>query len=363
MTTQLEVTDRSTETGVPPEVEAFMGKVAVDQAAAYHAVLAYLGDRLGLWQALASVESATSAELADRCGLAERYLREWLSGQAATGYVTYDAATERFSLPAAHAQVLADEESSFAMAATYEVIAAVWASSDRLAHAYATGEGVGWHEHDPRLFTGVERFFRTAYRNSLLTEWLPAIDGLVDRLETGIRVVDVGCGLGTSTIIMAESFPASAFVGVDYHEESVRRARAAAEAAGVTDRVEFLVADAASYDGSYDLAIFFDSLHDMGDPVGAIAHACSLLAPGGRLLAVEPYAEDGLGANLDNPVAAVFYAASSCLCVPHSISQGGSALGAQAGPTRLIETFEAGGCRSVRLAAATPYNLFIEGTV
>jgi SAM-dependent methyltransferase len=363
MTTQLDAPAEATDSGVPPEVEAFMSRVAADQTAAYHAVLAYLGDRLGLWRALAAVETATSSELAARSGVEERYLREWLSGQAAAGYVTYDPVTERFSLPAAHAQVLGDEESPFTMAATYEVIAAVWASTDRLAHAYATGEGVGWHEHDPRLFTGVERFFRTAYRNSLLTEWLPAIEGLVERLETGIRVVDVGCGLGTSTIMMAEAFPASSFVGVDYHEESVRRARAAAEAAGVADRVHFVVADAASYEGTYDLAIFFDALHDMGDPVGAVAHARSVLTPGGRLLAVEPYAEDGLGANLTNPVAAVFYAASSCLCVPHSISQGGSALGAQAGPARLVETFVAGGCTSAGLAAATPYNLFIEGTV
>jgi SAM-dependent methyltransferase len=365
MTTQL---DPSRDVVADPvalqaETEAFAGKVAADQTAAYHAVLGYLGDRLGLWQALASVDAVTSSELAERSGLAERYVREWLSGQAAAGYVDYDAATESFTLPAAHAQVLADEESPYAMAATYEVISAVWAAVDRLAHAYTTGEGIGWHEHDPRLFTGVERFFRTAYRNSLLSEWLPAVEGLVQRLVSGIRVVDVGCGLGTSTIMMAEAFPASTFVGVDYHEESVRRAQAAAEAAGVSDRVQFQVADAASYTGSFDLAIFFDSLHDMGDPVGAVAHARSLLAPGGRVLAVEPFAEDGLHHNLTNPVAAVFYAASSCLCVPNSISQGGSALGAQAGPARLLETLEAGGCRTARVAAATPYNLLVEGTV
>ena len=372
MTTQIDAPDLDTAvgtpqpdaaSGIPADVEAFMGKVAADQAAAYHAVLAYLGDRLGLWQALASVPATTSAELAARSGLAERYVLEWLSGQAAAGYVTYDGATERFSLPTAHAQVLADEGSPFTMVATYEVISAVWASVDRLAHAYATGEGVGWHEHDSRLFTGVERFFRTAYRNALLTEWLPAVDGLVEQLEAGISVVDVGCGLGTSTIMMAEAFPSSHFVGVDYHDESVRRAQAAAEAVGVADRVEFRVADAMSYEGHYDLAIFFDALHDMGDPVGAVAHARSLLAAGGRVLAVEPFAEDTLERNLANPVAAVFYAASSCLCVPNSVSQGGSALGAQAGPARLIETVEAGGFSSARVAAATPYNLLIEGTL
>jgi SAM-dependent methyltransferase len=361
MTTQIDAPVTSV-----PELEAaveeFAGKVAADQTAAYHAVLAYLGDRLGLWQALASAESASSVELAERSGLAERYVREWLSGQAAAGYVTYDAETTRFTLPVAHASVLADEESPVAMAATYEVISAVWASVDQLANAYATGEGIGWHDHDPRLFTGVERFFRTAYRNSLVAEWLPAVDGLVDRLTTGIRVVDVGCGLGTSTIMMAEAFPASTFVGVDYHEASVRRARAAAAAAGVEDRVRFLVADASSYGGRFDLAMFFDALHDMGDPVGALRHARELLSPGGRVLAIEPFAEDGLADNLANPVAAVFYAASSCLCVPHSISQGGDALGAQAGPARLVATFDAAGLRSARVAASTPYNLFIEGT-
>lgn len=355
MTTQLEAASIDL-----PTVEEFAGKVATDQAAAYNAVLIYLGDRLGIWKALASVDAATSAELAQHMGLGERHLREWLSAQAAAGYVTYDAATERFSLPAERAMVLADDDSPAFGVAVFEIIAAVWASVDQLAHAYATGEGVGWHDHDLRLFTGVDRFYRTYYRSSLLTEWLPAVDGLLERLQAGIRVIDVGCGLGSATILLAEAFPASTFVGVDFHEESVRRASAAAEAAGVSDRVHFEVGDATSYGGSYDLVCFFDAVHDMGDPVGAIAHARSVLSPGGQVFAVEPFAEDRLEDNLDNPVAAVFYAASSCLCVPCSVSQGGAALGAQAGPARLTGAFKDAGFGTARVAAATPYNLVIE---
>lgn len=341
-------------------VEEFAGKVAVDLTAAYNGVLIYLGDRLGLWKALASLDAATSAELADHTGLAERHLREWLSAQAAAGYVSYDPPTERFSLPAEHATVVADDDSPAFGVAAYEIIAAVWASADQLAHAYATGEGVGWHDHDPRLFTGVDRFYRTYYRTSLLTEWLPAVEGLVERLQAGIRVLDVGCGLGSATIILAEAFPASSFVGVDFHEESVQRASAAAEAAGVADRVHFEVADATSYSGTYDLVCFFDAVHDMGDPVGALAHARSVLSADGQVFAVEPYAEDRLEDNLNNPVAAVFYAASSCICVPTSVSQGGAALGAQAGPARLTGAFTDAGFTTAQVAAATPFNLVIE---
>lgn len=342
------------------QLEEFATKVAVDRAIAYNGLLVYLGDRLGLWRALASVDSATSTQLAQRSGLAERYVREWLAAQAAAGYVTYDPASASFSLPAEHAMVLAEDDSPVSGVAGFEVIAAVWAAGDRLAHAYATGEGVGWHEHDPRLFTGVDRFFGTLYRGSLLTEWLPAVDGLVDRLRSGIRVVDVGCGLGTAVILMAEAFPASTFVGVDYHEESVRRAAAAAEEAGVAGRVRFEVGDAASYTGTYDLVCFFDAVHDMGDPVGALAHARSVLSEDGEVFAVEPFAEDRLEDALGSPVALTYYAASSCLCVPNSLSQGGAALGAQAGPARLTGAFMDAGFGTARVAASTPYNLVLE---
>lgn len=344
----------------PTAVEEFYGKVAVDQAAAYNAVLVYLGDRLGLWRTLASVDAVTSEELAERTGFAERYLREWLSAQAAAGYVQYDAATRSFALSAEGAMVLADETGPAFAGATYEVIAAVWAATDKLAHAWATGEGVAWHDHDPRLYRGVDRFYSVAYRTSLVAEWLPAVDGLVARLEAGIRVADIGCGLGTATILMAEAFPRSTFVGVDYHEESIRRARVAAQGAGVDDRVRFEVGDAAAYGGEFDLVCFFDAVHDMGDPVGVLAHARSLLAPDGVAFAVEPYAEDRLEDNLLNPVALPFYAASSALCVPHSIADGGAALGAQAGPAKLTAAFVEAGFRSARVAATSVGNLVLE---
>jgi SAM-dependent methyltransferase len=343
-------------------LEEFAGKVAADQAAAYNAVLVHLGDRLGLWRALASVGSSTSAGLAERSGIAPRYVEEWLSAQAANGYVTYDAATGSFTCSPEAAAVLAEEESPAAMMAGFELIAAVWAAVDKLAHAYTTGEGIAWHEHDPRLFSGVARFYGTLYRSSLLTEWLPAVHGLVERLESGIRVLDVGCGLGVPTIMLAEAFPESSFVGVDYHEESIRLATAAAEEAGVADRVRFEVADATSYAGSHDLVLFFDAVHDFGDPVGALAHARSVLAPGGQVVAVEPYAEDTLEANLDNPIAGVFYVGSSALCVPHSISEGGAALGAQAGPARLTAAFREAGFGTAEVAVATASNLVIRAT-
>lgn len=360
MTTTLDRADGAAASPDLSVLEAFATKVALDRAAAYNGVLVYLGDRLGIWRELAAGGSFTSAELAERCGVAERYLREWLSTQAACGYVDYDAATRTFSLPAEHALVLADEDTPASGIAGFEVISAVWAAADRLAHAYVTGEGVGWHEHDPRLFSGVGRFFGTLYRASLVQEWIPAVAGLGERLESGIRVLDVGCGLGTPDILMAERYPRSTFKGVDYHVESVRRAIAAAEEAGVADRVTFERDDATSYDGTFDVIFFFDAVHDMGDPVGALAHAREHLADGGRILAVEPFAEDTLEAGIGSPVALTYFAASSCLCVPNSISQGGEALGAQAGPERLLQAFRDAGFEDVEVAARTPYNLLIE---
>jgi SAM-dependent methyltransferase len=342
------------------KVQEFAGKVGGDQAAAYNAVLVYLGDRLGLWQALAALESATATELAERSGISGRYVQEWLAAQAANGYLAYDPATGAFRCSPEAAAVLAQDESPAAMMAGFEVIASVWADVDKLAHAWTTGEGLAWHQHDPRLFSGVARFYATMYRNSLLTQWLPAVDGLIGRLTSGIRVLDVGCGLGVPTILLAEAFPNSTFVGVDYHEESIRLARAAAVEAGVVDRVRFEVADATSYRGSYDLVFFFDAVHDFGDPVGALTHARSVLNSGGRVVAVEPFAEDTLEANLANPMSALFFVGSSALCVPHSISDGGAALGAQAGPARLTGAFRDAGFTSPQVAVATATNLVIE---
>ena len=356
MTTQVDT--RATDAG---KLEEFAGKVAADQAAAYNAIMVYLGDRLGLWQAMAVTGRTSVAELAQRSGVAPRYVQEWLAAQAANGYVTYDGATDSFTLSLEAAAVLAEEESPTAMMPGFELIASVWASVDRLASVYVTGEGLAWHEQDPRLFSAVARFYGTAYRNSLFSEWLPAVDGLIERLEAGIRVLDVGCGLGVPTLMLAEAFPNSTFVGTDYHEESIRLARASAEEAGVGDRVHFEVADATSYEGAYDLVLFFDAVHDFGDPVAALDHARRALSAGGRVVAIEPFAEDTLEANLANPIAAVFYVGSSALCVPHSISQGGAALGAQAGPARLTGAFMDAGFASAEIAVATATNLVIEG--
>ena len=340
-------------------VEAFAMQVAVDQGAAGNAVLAYLGDRLGIWRALATSGPVTSEQLAHHTGLAERYLREWLAAQASAGYVLYDAQTRAFTFPAEHAIVLADDDSPAAMAGSYETIAAIWSSVDKLAHGYATGEGVAWHEHDSRLFSGVERFFRPLYRGSLLTEWLPQVPGLVERLEQGIEVLDVGCGLGTATILMAEAFPNSTFVGVDYHEESVRLATEAAAEAGVSDRLTFEVQRTTSYAGSYDLICFFDTVHDLGDPVGALAHARSKVADGGLVVAVEPFAPDELAEGTD-PVALRWFTASHSICMPNALAQGGAALGAQAGPKRTLEVFDDAGFAHVRHVASTAYNMVIE---
>jgi SAM-dependent methyltransferase len=344
------------------KLEEFFGKVSADQAAAYNAILVYLGDRLGLWRALASAGTATIEELAERTGITQRYVQEWLAAQAANGYVTYDAATHTFTLPSEYAAVLAEEESPTALTPGFELIAAVWAAVDKLAHVYTTGAGLPWHEHDPRLFSGVARFYGTLYRTALLSEWFPAVDGLIERLQSGIRVLDVGCGLGVPTILLAEAFPNSAFIGVDPHVESIRGAKVAAAEAGVGQRVQFRVGDATSYDGSYDLVLFFDAVHDFGDPVAALAHARSTLAPGGQVVAIEPFAEDTLEANLANPLARVFYVGSSALCVPHSISEGGAALGAQAGPARLIGAFRDAGFTSAKVAIATASNLVIQAT-
>ena len=343
-------------------VEEFAEKVAGDHAVAVNAVLAYLGDRLGLWKALASVPSATSRELSERSGLAERYVREWLSAEAAAGYVEYDPDGSRFRLPPEHAAVLADDSSPAALAGTFELTAGLWASVDRLAHVYATGEGFGWHEHDSRMFNGVDRFFRPLYNSSLVEQWLPAVDGVVARLASGIRVLDVGCGLGSATLLMAETFPASTFTGVDYHDESIVRASASAARAGSSDRVRFERAGAEDYTGGpYDLICFFDALHDMGDPVAALRHARAELADDGVVLAVEPFANDRLEDNL-TPLGLSYYAASATICVPNSLSQSGqAALGAQAGPGRIVDAFHEAGFGTARQAAATPFNLVIEG--
>lgn len=343
-------------------LEAFAERVSADIATADVAVLTYLGDRLGLYRALAD-GPATSTELAERAGLAERYVREWLGAQTAAGYVTYDARTQAFTLPPEHAAVLAEVDGPACLAGMTYITAAMWAVAPRIEMAFRSGEGVPWSEHDPRLFIGVERTFRLGYRSQLVSSWLPGLDGIVAKLERGASVLEVGCGHGAALIVMAQAFPASRFVGIDYHQPSISRAMAAAREAGVADRTTFEVATATGYDdGPFDLVCFFGCLHDLGDPVGAARHARQALADGGTLMLVEPAAGDALEDNI-GPVAADFYSASTMICTPNALSQdGGQAMGAQAGEAKLREVLETAGFMKVTVAARGELQMVIEAT-
>ena len=340
---------------------AFVGKAVTDVGAVLGGSMAVLGDRLGLYRAMAGAGPLTPAELAERTGTAERYVREWLSAQAATGYVAYEG-DGRFSLPDEHAVPLTDETSPACVIGAFELALGAVQATDRLTEAFRTGAGVGWGEHHHDVFEGCERFFRPGYRTNLVEAWLPALAGVADKLASGARVADVGCGHGASTIAMAEAFPASTFTGFDVHEPSITSARKRAADAGVVDRTRFEVGTAQTFDGRYDVVCFFDCLHDMGDPVGACARAREALEPGGVLVVVEPMAGDRLEDNL-NPVGAAYYGFSTLLCTPNSLSQDvGTALGAQAGEARLREVATAAGFTSVRRVAETPFNMVLEVT-
>ena len=342
-------------------LEAFLGQMVGDMSAAFSVLLTRIGERTGLYRAMAGAGPLTAEEVARRAGCDERYVREWLSNQAAGGYVEYDAGAETFTLPDEHAMALADESAVTYMCGGLDVLASVFADEEKFVDAFRTGAGIGWHEHDHRLFTGTERFFRPGYKQHLVAEWIPALDGVEDKLRAGARVADVGCGHGASVVIMAEAYPASTIVGVDYHAESIEQARQRAEEAGVADRCEFVVGTAQDLapDG-YDLICNFDCLHDMGDPVGAARAARAALAPDGSYMIVEPMAGTGLADNL-HPVGRLFYGASTLICTAHAKSQApGLALGAQAGEARLGEVLEEAGFTRIRRAAETPFNMVLE---
>ena len=342
-------------------LDALLGQAVGDMAAAASTVLVHVGDRLGIYRALNEGGPQTAAELAARTGLHERLLREWLSNQAAGGYVTYTADGERFSLSPEQAFLLADPDSPVYLGGMAEIIVAIGADAEKVADGIRTGRGVHWHEHSEGLFSGTERFFRPGYAANLVPSWIPALDGVQARLEAGIRVGDIGCGHGASTIVMAQAFPRSTFVGSDYHAPSIDAARKAASEAGVADRVSFEVARSTEFEGGpYDLLCVFDALHDMGDPAGAARHLREQLAPGGTLLLVEPNAGDTLSDNL-NPVGRLFYAASTAVCTSNAVAQGGTdVLGAQAGEARLRAVFEGTGWSSFRRATETPFNAVFE---
>ncbi len=339
------------------KLNALLGRAVVDIGANFHAALVITGDKLGLFRAMRELGPTVPADLAKRTGTHERYIREWLSAMAAGGYITYESATEEFSLSEEQAVALLDAD----LPGAFLLAQATVKSEPRITDAFRSGKGVGWHEHDPALFEGTERFFRPGYAVNLVPTWIPALEGVQARLEKGGRVADVGCGHGASTILMAKAFPASRFVGFDYHEGSIEWARAAAKREGLGDRVTFEVASAKNYPGTnYDLVAFFDSLHDMGDPVGVGTHVRGSLGPNGVWLLVEPFAHDRLEDNL-NPVGRLYYAASTMLCTPNSLAQEvGTALGAQAGEGRLRQVATKAGFTRFRRAAETPFNLVFE---
>ena len=343
------------------KLEAFAGKMVGDMGAAVSAALVVLGDRLGLYKTLAARGPSTPSELAAATGTTERYVREWLSNQAASDYVTYDRESGRFSLSPEQAMVFADEGGPAFMAGGFELISALFRDEPKIADAFRTGAGVGWHEHDKCLFRATERFFRPGYNANLVSSWIPALEGVEGKLKAGATVADVGCGHGASTVVMALAYPNSRFVGFDYHGPSIERAREAAREAGVEARTEFHVAAAKDFPGTdYDVVAIFDALHDMGDPVGASRHIRQSLKADGTWLLVEPFANDDLADNL-NPVGRLFYGASTMVCTPASLSQEvGLGLGAQAGEKRLRAVVEEAGFTRFRRAAETPFNLIFE---
>jgi SAM-dependent methyltransferase len=339
------------------KLQALLGRAVVDIGANFHAALVVTGDKLGLFRTLRDLGPTTAGDLAKRTNTHERYVREWLSAMAAGGYISYESASEEFYLSEEQALALIDAD----LPGAFLLAQATVKSEPRITEAFRSGKGVGWHEHDPGLFEGTERFFRPGYAVNLVPTWIPALEGVQAKLQKGGRVADVGCGHGASTILMAKAFPASRFVGFDYHDRSIDWARAAAKREGLADRVTFEVASAKDYPGTgYDLVAFFDSLHDMGDPVGIGRQVRRSLGADGTWLLVEPFAHDRLEENL-NPVGRMYYAASTMLCTPNSLAQEvGAALGAQAGEARLKKAATEAGFTRFRRAAETPFNLVFE---
>ena len=343
------------------QLMAFVFRAVEEVGATLNAALVVMGDKLGLYRGLAAGGAQTATQLAERTGLAERYVREWCNAQAAGGFVDYDPEGCRYSLAPEQAIALTDADSPAFLPGFFQVALGSVLDSPRIIEAARSGAGVGWHEHSHDVFDGCERFFRPGYNANLVPSWLPALDGVVEKLERGAKVADLGCGHGSSTILMAQAFPNSTFVGTDYHAGSIETARERAKEAGVGDRVTFEQAAAANHPGSgYDLVTMFDCLHDMGDPVGAARHVHDVLAPDGTWMIVEPNAGDRIEDNL-NPVGRAFYGFSTLLCTPASLSQEvGLALGAQAGEARIRDVVTAGGLTRFRRAAETPFNLVFE---
>src|SRR2546423_2186009 len=342
------------------KMNAFLGKVVSDFGASLSSALVYIGQKLGLYKALSDAGPATPVELAQRTNSNERYVREWLINQAAGGYVEYDPESGRYSLTPEQAVALTDEQSPFYVGGGFFVIKAMTGAVARIEDHFRKGGGMLWGEHDPDLFVGTEKFFRPGYSAHLVATWIPSLTGVEEKLKTGGKVADVGCGHGASTIIMAQAFPNSRFWGFDNHEASIKQARRMAEAAGVSDRVSFAISDAAHIpDEQFDLICFFDCLHDMGDPMGAAARASEVLAPDGSALIVEPMAANTVEENF-NPIGRTFAAASTLCCTSNSLAHDGPALGAVATEEALRSTVLASGFKEFRRTTETPFNRIFE---
>jgi SAM-dependent methyltransferase len=339
----------------------FVFKAVDEVGGTLNAALVVMGDSLGLYKAMAGAGGLTPVEIARRTGVSERYVREWLNAQAAGGYVTYDGSGGTYTLPSEQAVALTDESSPAYLPGFFQIALGAVIDSPRIAASARSGDGVGWHEHNHDVFEGCERFFRPGYNANLIPSWLPALHGVVSKLEAGAKVADVGCGHGSSTILMAQAYPRSTFVGSDYHAGSIETARERAGAAGVSERIRFDAVAAADIPAEgYDLVTMFDCLHDMGDPVGAAKRVRQAIADDGTWMIVEPKAGDRVEDNL-NPVGRAYYGFSTLLCTPASLSQDvGLALGAQAGPAAIRDVVSAAGFTRFRTAAETPFNLVFE---
>jgi SAM-dependent methyltransferase len=341
-------------------LEMFMGKMVTDLGAGVNGVLVVLGDRLGLYKAIAQSGRVTSDSLAESTETHERYVREWLAAQAASGYLEYDAQEGEFFMTPEQEAVFADEDSPVYLPGGFYSLAAVFADEPKITEAFRTGAGMAWGEHNNCLFCGTAKFFKPSYRANLVSSWIPALDGVQEKLERGAKVADVGCGYGISTMIMAETYPKSQFFGYDFHEKSIEYAQTLADEAGL-DNVKYEVATSKTYPGNgYDMVTYFDCLHDMGDPAGACAHTLNSLNSDGTMMIVEPFAYDSLEENL-NPVGRVYYGFSTMVCTPSSLGQEvGLGLGACAGEKRLREVVTSGGFTRFRRATETPFNLILE---
>jgi SAM-dependent methyltransferase len=343
------------------KLDAFAARALGDLTGAYTGLMVSIGAKLGLYKALEGAGPLSSRELASRTDSAERYVREWLNAQAAAGYLIYHSTSDTYELSPEHAMVLANEDSPYYLTPAWNVPAALWFDEDKALEAFRSGRGVAWSEHDGRLACGVAAFYRNGYRANLVPNWLPALQGVTEALQAGITVADIGCGYGHSTLLMAKAFPKSRFYGFDSHAPSIQEARRLAEQAGLSERVHFAVARATEVpDERYGLVCYFDTLHDMGDPVAAAAHAAKVLAPGGTVMLAEPFAHDRIEDNL-SPVGQLYYTGSTLICCAHAISEGGKlVLGAQAGEARLFGVFQKAGFSHFRRATETPFNLIFE---